>query len=434
VVLSRFIRDLLSAGQAQMIFIEGGRSRTGKLLRPRYGILSKIVEGYQAGVTKDVVLVPVSVGYDRIVEEKHLAEEASGQEKKGESVKTVLWFSRKMAWTRNGKIYVHFDEPIFLSQYLKENPVPQVLERLASRICFGINKVSVVFPTAFVALVLLSHHKRSVSRLEMSDLARPLIRYLERRKVRFSDAFENREYAVQSALDRFTEAGLVKKSSEADLTQYTLEESKRLLLNYYKNNIIHFFATFSLLSVALLASERRSGEGKEILLADVEREYEYLRSLLEGEFTFRPKEARPAHMQDVLEFFQEEGHLKIADGGLILNPAGRKALQQYSEITFNFFETYALLFLNLKRLRGRIRDEKELLRDTLHFGRRLYAQGRIERVESLSKFALQSALTTAIEKGFLEKGDKKGTWTVTASDEVQEKWAHPLFQLIPGLG
>lgn len=430
-VLNRYIRELLSSGQPQMFFIEGGRSRTGKTLRPKLGILSKVVDGFRANVAKDVMVVPVSIGYDRVLEEKAYSDEAAGGEKSREDLGALVRFLRKLFRSRFGKIYLYFDEPISMAQYFQENSPENALNKLANRICFGINRVSVVFPAALVALILLSHRKRNLSRVELSERAQPLIRYLERRKVRFSDVFFNREYAFESALNIFGEVGMIKVVDDTGAHFYSVDESKRLPLNFYKNNIVHFFVSFSLLAATLKSLERRHGEGQALAITEVEALYDSLRTLLEGEFFFRPKEAQPAYVQNVLEFFREQGDLELHEQRVIITAQGRKSLAAYQEIIFNFLESYGMTLLAARQSRGQQVDEKDLLRTTLGLGRRLYVQGKLERLEALSKFTLQNAIHSLIDKGVLQKTDRKGILRVSDDDKVLLPWISALDGILP---
>ena len=77
-VFTQYLKILLKEGLPLEFFIEGGRSRTGKMVMPKYGLLSMVLEAYQEKITEDLAIIPVYIGYDRIIEEKSYLQELGG--------------------------------------------------------------------------------------------------------------------------------------------------------------------------------------------------------------------------------------------------------------------------------------------------------------------------------------------------------------------
>jgi len=409
------------------------------LLRPKFGILNQVVTSQQDNISKDITVIPISVGYDRVIEEKSYSDEAQGGEKVKEDLNAFLRFSRKIVRSRFGKIYVFCGEALSLSQYLKDHPAQGVQERLASRICYGINRVSVVFPTALLSLVLLSHRKRGMTRNDVMIKSRSLAKYMARRKVRFSDAFgvdqRNLDYALNRAFVTFESVKLIRKIENEQNDFFTVDDFKRISMGYYKNNIIHFFTTFSLVGAVLLALHRRALNEKWIEFSALDENYEFLRELFRYEFYFRPKEARAHHLHDILQFFEGEGFLEFSGDTVRLTPQGVTELPSVRDIIFPFIETYALAFEMVRRMKGRELEEKVLVKETRLMGRRLHDQGQILFSEALNQFSLQNAIQAQAHWKIIERGRGKGLWKIQGETEDIARWTDRLKDLfLPDLG
>src|SRR5262249_49381050 len=149
-VFAAYVRRLLKEGHALEFFIEGGRSRTGKLLAPKMGMLSMCVDPVLEGGLADVSFVPVSISYEKIIEAKSYAHELGGGAKKREDVGTLL-SSTRLLIARYGRVYVDFDEPISLRVFAasrgfelgraEESAATSkgLVTQLGHRIVYGIN-------------------------------------------------------------------------------------------------------------------------------------------------------------------------------------------------------------------------------------------------------------------------------------------------------
>ncbi|MDL2275608.1 glycerol-3-phosphate acyltransferase, partial [Desulfosarcina sp. OttesenSCG-928-G10] len=122
-VFSAYLHKLLEEGFNVELFIEGGRSRSGKLLRPKLGILSMLLDAYRNGACADMIVVPVYIGYDRIIEEHAYIHEVEGGNKEDENLGQVIR-ARRFLKKRYGKIYVNFHEPLSLREFLAGTDVP----------------------------------------------------------------------------------------------------------------------------------------------------------------------------------------------------------------------------------------------------------------------------------------------------------------------
>jgi len=168
-----YIRKLVKEGYWIEFFIEGGRSRTGKCLPPKMGMLTDVVQSVLDGASRDVALVPCSIGYERVVEEGAYSRELGGAEKAAEDLRGLLK-TAKVLKSRYGRLHINFEKPLSLQQYMQEqgfvregaaeHDVRRLVRRLGHRLVADINDSMVVTTTGLVATALLCHPKRGISR------------------------------------------------------------------------------------------------------------------------------------------------------------------------------------------------------------------------------------------------------------------------------
>ena len=154
-VFSKYIATLLHEGLPLEFFIEGGRSRTGKMVMPKYGLLSMILQAYQDKYCENLAAVPVYVGYDRVIEERSYLNELAGQPKTQENTVEIIK-STKILRKRYGRVYINVGEPIIMKDYLEaqDKTVEQMTlderqslyRKIGYETVLEINKVSVVTP------------------------------------------------------------------------------------------------------------------------------------------------------------------------------------------------------------------------------------------------------------------------------------------------
>lgn len=238
-VVDAYVRRLLKDGWPLEFFLEGGRSRTGKLLSPKLGLLSMVVDAALATQGRAVWFCPVSIGYERLVEEAAHVRENSGGEKAKEDVKG-LFDAAATVTGRYGRLNVQFGEPVTLEQVLEDMgepasaprsgpPSPRagarglsparrraLVQRLAHRVMHEIARVTSVTPSALVAAALLTLGRRGASHDEVFAHAERTAAMLERAGARFAPSLvartspvRLREGAIREACELFARAGHV---------------------------------------------------------------------------------------------------------------------------------------------------------------------------------------------------------------------------------
>jgi glycerol-3-phosphate O-acyltransferase len=261
---------MMARGHPLEYFIEGGRSRTGRLLSPRTGMLSMTVRSYVRDPKCPVVFVPVYFGYERIVEGRTYIGELSGRPKEKESVLGVLKASVAVLRSKFGRVHVNLGEPIRLDELLRKHHPDwrETFERedppagwmrdaildLAHSIIVGINAAAAVTPVNFVAMAMLATTRQSlpegvlVSQLELyKDLLRavpysPLVTVTP-------DSGAAMVYYVESL-------GMIERQKHALGDIMRMNGEHAVLATYYRNNVLHLFAMPSVIACGFIGNAR----------------------------------------------------------------------------------------------------------------------------------------------------------------------------------
>ncbi|HIP76633.1 MAG TPA: glycerol-3-phosphate 1-O-acyltransferase [Psychromonas hadalis] len=250
-VFKAYYSWLFKKGYPIEFFTEGGRSRTGRLLPAKVGLLSMSLQTYLDNPERNVVIVPVYIGYDHIMEVSTYAKEMAGQKKQKENAWQVLGIVKKLG--NFGRVFVNFGEPINVRQHIDKNSAGwqdqalsqrafrQKLSTLADDVMIGINNASAVNALPLCAAILLSNKNAQVNRMQMLasiEKHQQLLALLSK------DSLIS--YSQESVSDLYQQALSLNKFSErGDLVCASLGQA--IQLNYYRNNIIHLFAMHALI-------------------------------------------------------------------------------------------------------------------------------------------------------------------------------------------
>ena len=431
--LAKYIKTLLAEGLPIEFFIEGGRSRTGKMVMPKYGLFSMIMQAYRESNFEDLAIIPVFVGYDRVVEEKSYLKELEGGGKEKEKIFSLLK-SINVLKKRYGRVYMNVGEPMLLKSYLaaQETPIEEMTlsERRALYRMMGyevvneINAVSVVTPSSLVAAGLLAYYRRGISHDDLMDILDEFYRYLEHVGVRFSSTFVNRERAVGDALSMFESSGLISKmgpdeedeEDELAETIYSVDENKRLNLEYYKNNILHSFVSFAFVSLSIL-----SGPGSRIPLPEVMEDYTFFKTLFMDEFIYDNRINDREEVQRVISYARGRGLIVVhenVDGEVSFEATGKGQvfLPAFAGLVQNYLESYWIASRGCVYLKNKGRQEKELLKKIQKLGVKMYKKGELSKMESLSQANYKNALKFLRDSGAISLStDEDGESTRTLS-------------------
>lgn len=429
VVFSRYLRLLVRDEFPVELFVEGGRSRTGKLLSPKLGVLRMLVEASgDIRPDREVSLLPIAISYEQIAEEKTYARELSGASKQKESIRGLLR-SRKIFRKRFGKVYLRVGKPIILTQALREKNMlwgdisqgesQEFLQNLGHQIMFGIGQNMLILPTGVTALALLAEPSKGLRIQNIQDRALRFNELLLSLGAQRADSMSHGGWVVMEALKRFLAEKWVSKmlDSEGDIIQIFPES--RITLEYYKNSLIHFLAPISMLSSAILAS---SGGLKEI------------RRLLEFQ-TFLFRYEFPTHPDYSTEQLMSEGLKQLTvynaakqnlDTVEILNA---EYLEELAGLTRNLVDSYRLVLRGCQQFQYRSITLKQLPHQLQEFGTARLAIDEVLYPEALSFVNINNAVRAYREERVLTIVQDGG---LKLNEEACEQYIEELKRLLGG--
>ena len=391
-------------------YIEGGRSRSGKLMPPRFGMLAYVVDAFRRGCSEDVVLVPASICYDQISDVSDYAAEQLGAAKEREG---FFWFLRvlRRLGRRYGRIVVRFGEPLSLRATLgapdpSAAPDPDerslALQKLGFELCVRINRATPITPISLVCMALLGRGDRALSVEEMQDALRNLVAYVKRRGLPTTEPIRlDTPEGVRETLDLLVESHLLERFDEGPDTVWGIRAGQHLAAAYYRNTVIHYFVNGAIAELALLrAAEPTVADRRREFLEEALR----LRDLLKFEFFFTDKEVFRAELAAEVELHDPHWEKAFEEGPEALAElVARFQPLSAHRVLRPFLEAYRVLADALvARDPAATLEEERFLRDCLALARQYALQRRIERQESVSKVLFASALKLARNRGLCD--------------------------------
>lgn len=394
-VFNRYIKALLEEGHPIEFFIEGGRSRNGKLALPKTGFLSILLHAYRDGSCDDLIFVPASIVYDRIMEEKSYLREIEGARKEKESLWQIIR-ARRFLKRRYGKIYVRFGHPLSLNEYLaqRDQSVKNTHSSLAFHIVNSINSVTLVTPLSLIATAILANHRRGFHLSELTETVDILLRFLKTYDVPLADTFADQPNFVNETLSILIAMKIVDFLGDEqgeEETFYYVDEDKKMELEYYKNSIIHFFNPYSLVAISLLTGTGEAKSSEQII-----SDYAFLKNLFKNEFVFEEKEDLQESVNTVIEYFLDSNFLSRShevNGGYTINKLGFDKLPIWAALAKTFLESYWIAVKSMSQQKTkRVKTEEDLLKKMNYLGRRFHKLGVIDHIGALSQLNFRNAI------------------------------------------
>jgi glycerol-3-phosphate O-acyltransferase len=432
-VVDAYMRKVLRDGWPLEFFLEGGRSRTGKLLPPKLGLLNMVVDAVLGLTETKTSFVPISIGYERLVEEEAFVNELTGGEKKKEDVRGLL-DSTRLLGQRYGRLSVQFGEIQTLDQILAEvdpasghdggppaklTPARRraLVTRLAYHVMNEINRVTAVTPGALVAAALLTHGKRGLPYDDLVAACEHIARVLQRFGARFSPSLAPagrdgiRLEAVREACDLFVRAGHVeahlpgqsgKLKNALPGAIFIVPDEARLSLDLAKNLVIHFFVTRGIVATALASARSRPMPTtvlRERVLA--------LSRLFKYEFTFRTDAPFDRIFDDTLTAMVADGELTRGGPETDAFMDITDAAKLYAAMLQTFVEGYRIAARSLTLLVKGPMTPKDLTKKALGMGERMFLSGDVQRREAISGPVLENAFSAFVDLEYVNRTSGK---------------------------
>jgi glycerol-3-phosphate O-acyltransferase len=411
-VLREYVGYLLEKRFNLSWSIEGTRSRTGKMLPPKLGLLSYAADAYLAGRVDDILLLPVSIAFDQLDEITEYAGYARGGKKKPEGFGRFYGFIKAQGARHYGKVYVRFDEPVSLSAFLGP-PSGQIatdpaarrlaLQKTAFEVAWRINQGMPVTATAIITTILLAMHGAALTfgqiRLGLIDA----LDYLESRAVPRTASARALSAAepVRATLDALRQGGVVSYVADGREPVWLIEPEHQLAATFYRNSLIHFLLDTALCELAVLRAEEEGPDPVGAFWAEIAR----LRDLLKFEFYFRERDEHRRQIQQEMvrhdPAWEEQLRSGPEEAGALL---GRMRPLVSHVIVRPFVEAYWIVADVLANDQT-LTDDAEVTRRALGLGQQYVAQRRLRSSESVSVLLFQTALQLARNRGLLDPGE-----------------------------
>jgi glycerol-3-phosphate O-acyltransferase len=406
--LRQYLAYLLSKRFNLEWYIEGGRSRTGKLRPPRYGLLAYLVEAFRDGGSEDALLVPVSIVYDLLYEVGAMAAEERGAKKTPEGIGWLVGYARAQG-KRRGTVYVRVGEPLSLREALAEESAPGArrrneVEKVAFEVCYRIGRATPVTPTSLVTLALLGVEDRALTLAEIRGVLDPLLDYVERRELPTTggDLDLRTGDGLNRTLEALTKSGVVRQFADGLEPVYGIRPERHLEAAFYRNSAVHFFINRAITELILA----RAAEGPSPRLRDEAWEQALrLRDLLKFDFFFAGK-------QDFSKEIRAE--LAMLDPDWEQRPAEPESARELLEGTHPhlahavlrpFLEAYEIVAERLAAKDPELPiDDKAFLAECAGVARQYVLQKRLRSPESISRELFGSAMRLAANRDLLHPG------------------------------
>lgn len=375
---------------------EGTRSRLGKLMPPKYGVLKYVIEGCHSAGSKNVHIIPVTVSYDLIRDAEEYAREQAGVPKAPESLGWLVGYIRSLARPM-GKIYVDFGEPVVLP----EPPSPDdrlALSKIAFQVAVEANRVTPITYPAVISMALLGVYPRAQTETEVSETVTDIVTWARKSALRMSPDFDRQQQeGMGKLLDLMIGEGIITRFTGGPTTVYGIEPANVGVASYYRNTIVHFFINKAIIELALIAIAEYGGfESDQQVEALFWSEVLELRDLFKFEFFYPPTEIFQGEIAAELDRIDDNWRQELATGvkgarkllAMMTPHVAHMTLQMYVES----YSIAADLLANLEA--SETIDESDFVDRCMNYGKQALLQRRVSSEASNLKLLFKNAWDT----------------------------------------
>ncbi|EFM93853.1 MULTISPECIES: glycerol-3-phosphate 1-O-acyltransferase PlsB [Actinobacillus] len=375
-IFREYLAELFYRGYSVEYFIEGGRSRTGRLLEPKTGMMSMTLQALQRGLTRPISIVPVYIGYEHVLEVDTYAKELRGAEKEKENAGLVLRVIKKLK--NLGQCYVNFAEPIQVNNYLNqhfpewkesqaEDSRPkwlnEAVDSVAHQVMININKAAAINAKNLIGSVLLASRQRALAREQLIEQVDSYLQLFK--NVSYSDDVivpnDSAEEMLNHVLTLPRSGVISEKDSFGEMIR--LDRESAVLMTYYRNNIQHLFVLPSLVASIILHHESVS---KDLIIKTVNRIYPFLKAELF--LHFEENDVRN-QVEAILTEFSAQRIVKYESDVLQINRVRVRALQLHAagvrEILQRYYISLSILLEHPEISRAALEKESRSIAQRL---------------------------------------------------------------------
>jgi glycerol-3-phosphate O-acyltransferase len=395
-------------------FIEGTRSRTGKLGPPRLGLLVYIVDAYREGRIEDLQLVPVSVSYDQLQEVAEYAGEARGAAKTAESIGWLVRFVRAQRG-RFGTVYVRFGEPVSLRASLGSPEYARArspgahklaLQKLAFEVSCRINDAVPITGASLVTLALLGARGRALTLAQIRAAIPGYLDFARRRGLPMAGTAQlDTADSLLAVLDGLIAQGVAQSHEAGQVAVYGIAPEQHLAAAYYRNAIVHYFLACSIAELALLRAAEAPASERTDAFESAALE---LRDLLKFDFFFRDRPQFLESVESELAMLAPDWRQRLDAGVEGVTALLESAPTLSSDMLLrSFFEAdWIVADVLAANAATAAPDEGDFLERCMGLGRQYLLQGRLKSPEAVSRHLFRSGVQLARNRGLWAPGDR----------------------------
>ncbi|MFT6098496.1 MAG: glycerol-3-phosphate O-acyltransferase [Arenicella sp.] len=397
-VLRQYLAYLLEKRFPLTWSFEGTRSRVGKLMPPRYGMLKYVMDAMQESSADDLHLIPVAINYDMINDVKDYAAEQSGAIKRPESLSWFVSYLRRMRQPL-GRIYIDFGEPVVVKKS-SFNDDPLALQKTAFQIGVEANRVTPITLTSLMSLSLLGAAPRAQTIKELQDNMRALREWSKGRDIRFTSDFDdgNNEH-MQELINNMVNSKLINRYDEGPETVYAVPARQHAIAGYYRNTIVHHFIAKAIAELSLVEAANNLDDPLQAFWRAADR----LKDMFKFEFFYEPTDQFHESIKRELSHYDTDWELQMSDRVYVLNMLrNMKPLVAHSTLK-PYIESYRIVADVIASLGPEESlDEKGLVVAAFKYGRQAYLQRRISSKASLGEILFKNGYKLLDSYGLVE--------------------------------
>lgn len=410
--------------------IEGTRSRTGKMLPPKLGLLTYVADAYLDGRSEDILLQPVSISFDQLHETAEYAAYARGGEKTPEGVGWLYNFIRAQGERNYGKIYVRFPEAVSMRQYLGAAHGPLAhdpdakrlaLQKMSFEVAWRILQATPVTATGLVCALLLTTRGAALTLGQLHHTLQDSLDYLERKQNPMSiSALRLRtQDGVRAAVDALSNGHPITRVDGGREPVWRIGADEQHAAAFYRNSVIHAFLETSIVELALAHARHVDGDRMEAFWTQATR----LRDLLKFDFYFADSATFRANIAEEMAWHNNwEAHVSAGGDEIHALLFAKRPLMANAMLRV-FFEAYEIVADVLRDAPADIGD-KELTDLALGVGRQYVAQTRIRSSESVSTLLFATARQVVDDQDLIaaapDLADRRGAFLQELRDILQD--------------
>ncbi|RBP49685.1 glycerol-3-phosphate 1-O-acyltransferase [Arenicella xantha] len=399
-VLRNYLAYLLEKRFPLTWSFEGTRSRVGKLMPPRYGMLKYVMDAIEDSDADDLHIIPVAINYDMNNDVKDYAAEQAGGIKRPESLSWFISYLRRMRQPL-GRIYIDFGNPVVVNkEAYKADPL--ALQRTAFQVGVEANRVTPITLTSLMSMSLLGAAPRAQTIDELSENMDALRDWSRTRDIQFTSDFDDvNQQRMLDLIDNMVNSGLINRYDEGPETVYAVADDQQVMASYYRNTIVHHFVSKAIAEMSLLEALSEPGDK----LAAFWREANYLKDVFKFEFFYAPTEQFQAGIRAELAHFDADWESHIQQRDFVANLLrSMKPLVAHCCLK-PYIESYRIVADVFGRLgEGETMDEKALVSAAFKYGRQAYLQRRISSKASIGEILFKNGYKLLDSYGLVAAG------------------------------